>query len=78
MMPTTPLKELYSLNRYMQHLILESEYDDDDDEFDNLSDEENWLLQTRGIYMKFAVYYSSTATEPRHTSNPRLLVSEKV
>ena len=42
-MPTTPLKELYNLYRY---LILKSEYDDDDDEFDNPLDKENWLLQT--------------------------------
>ena len=35
MMPTTPLKEFYNLKRYIQHLILESEYDDDDEEFDN-------------------------------------------
>ena len=47
-MPTAPLKELYNLYRYIQHLILESEYDDDDDEFDNPLDEENWSLQTRG------------------------------
>ena len=42
MMPTTPLTKLYSLCRYIQHLILESEYDDDDDdELDNPLDEEN-------------------------------------
>ena len=33
--PNTPLKELYNLYRYIQHLILKSEFDDDDDEFDN-------------------------------------------
>ena len=38
------LKELYNLYRYIQHLILESKYDDDDEEFDNPLDEENWLL----------------------------------
>ena len=42
MMPTTPLKELYNLYRYVQHLIIESESDYDDDEFDNPLDEENW------------------------------------
>ena len=46
-MPTTPLKELYIPYRYIQHLILKSEYDYDDEEFDNPLDEENWLLQTR-------------------------------
>ena len=34
-MPNTPLKELYNLYRYMQHLILESEFKYDDDDFDN-------------------------------------------
>ena len=53
MMPTTPLKELYNLYRYIQHLILESENNYYDEEFDNPLDKENWLLQTRGRYMKF-------------------------
>ena len=65
MMPTTPLKELYNLWRYIQHLILESEYDDDDEYFENTLDEDNWLLQTSGKYMKFVIYHSSNATEPR-------------
>ena len=72
LMPTTPLKELYNLYRYIQHLILQSEYDYDDEEFDNTLDEENWLLQTRGKYMIFVIYHSSTATEPRNTSNQKL------
>ena len=64
MMANTPLKELYNLYRYMQHLILESEYNYDDDEFDSPLDEVNWLMQTRGKYMVFVIYHSSTATEP--------------
>ena len=71
-MPNTPLKELYSLYRYMQHLILESEFDYDDEEFGNPLDEGSWLMQTRGKYMKFVIYHSSTATEPRNTSNRKL------
>ena len=78
LMPNTPLKELYKLCRYIQHLILESKFNYDDDEFDDPLDEGNWLLQTRGKYMKFVIYNSSTATEPRNTSNQKLLVSEKV
>ena len=69
MMPTTPLKELYNLYRYIQHLTLKSKYNHDEEEFDNPLDEENWLLQTRGKYMKFVSYHSLTATKPRHTSN---------
>ena len=75
--PNTPLKELYNLYRYIQHHILESEFDDDDDEFDDSLDESNWLLQTRGIYMKLFIYHSSTATEPRNTSNQKLVSFRK-
>ena len=62
-MPNTPLKELYNLYKYIQHLILESKFDYDDDEFENPLDEGNWLLQTRGKYMKFVNCQSSAATE---------------
>ena len=44
-MPNTPLKKLYNLYWYIQHLILKSEFDYDDEEFDNPLDEDNWLLQ---------------------------------
>ena len=71
-MPNTPLKELYNLYRYIQHLILKYEVDYDHEEFDNPLDEGNCLLQTRGKYMKFVIYHSSTATEPRNTSNQKL------
>ena len=77
LMPNTPLKELYNLYRYIQHLILESEFDYDYDEFDYPLDEGNWLLQTRGKYMKFVIYHSSTATEPTNTSNQRLVSFSK-
>ena len=76
-MPITTLKELYNLNRYIQHLILESEFEYDDEEFDNPLDKVNWLLQTRGKYMKFVIYNSSTATEPRSTSNQKLICFRK-
>ena len=76
-MPLTPLKELYNLYRYIQHLILESEFEYDDEEFDNPLDEANWLLQTRRKYMKFVTCNSSTATEPRATSNQKLLSFRK-
>ena len=62
---------------YIQHLILESEYNYDDDDFDNPLGEANWLLQTRGKYMKFVICHSSTATEPRNTSNQKLISIRK-
>ena len=37
LMPNTPLKELYNLNRNIQHLNLESESEYDDEEFENSS-----------------------------------------
>ena len=40
-------------------------------------DEENWLLQTRGKYMKFVIHHFSTATEPRYTSNQKLVSFRK-
>ena len=51
-MSNTPLKELYNLYRYIQHLILKYKFDYDDIEIDNPLDEDNWLLQTRGKFMK--------------------------
>ena len=56
MMPTTALKELYNLRRYIQHLILESEYEYDDDDFDNPLNEDNWLFQNKGKFMKYVIY----------------------
>ena len=76
-MPITTLKELDNLYRYIQHLILESEFEYDDEEFDNPLDKVNWLLQTRGKYMMFVIYNLSTATEPRSTSNQKLICFRK-
>ena len=73
MMPNTPLKELYNIYRYIQHLILES----DNDDFDNPLNEVNWLLQIRGKYMKIVIYHSSTATDLRNTSNQKLVTFRK-
>ena len=76
-LPITHLKELYNFYRYIQHLILESKFEYDDEEFDNPLDEANWLLQTQGKYMKFVIYNSSTATQPRATSNQKLFSFRK-
>ena len=76
-MPNTPLKELYNLDRYIQHLILESKFNYDDDEFANPLDEDNRLLQTRGKFMKYVIYHSPTATELKITSNQKLVSFRK-
>ena len=72
-MPLTPLKELYNLYTYIQHLILESKFEYDDDKLDNPLDEANWLLQTRGKYMKFVIYNSSASKEPGASSNQKAI-----
>ena len=77
MMPNTPLKELYNLWRYIQHLKLKSEYEYEYDDFDNPLNEDNWLLQTRGKYMKFDIFHSSNVTEPRQSSNQKLVCLRK-
>ena len=43
--PMTPLKELYNLYRYIQHLSLESEFEYDDEEFDHPLDEADYCKQ---------------------------------
>ena len=78
LMPNTPLKELYNLYRYIQHLILESEFNYDDDEFDDPLDEGNWLFQTRGKYMKFVIYHSLLQQNQETLPIKNLSVSEKV
>ena len=77
MMSTTPLKELYNLWRYIQHLILDFDCDYDDEDFNNPIDEDNCLLQTRGKYMKFVIYHPSTSTKSRQTSNQKLVSFRK-
>ena len=44
MLPTTLLQELKNLRWYIQHLIDESGYDDDDDEFNHCLSEDKWML----------------------------------
>ena len=77
MMPNTPLKELYNLRRYIQYLILECEYDYDDDDFDNPLDEDNWLFQTRGKFMKYVICNSSDVKDSRPTSSQKLASFKK-
>ena len=55
-LPTTPLKELYNLRWFIQHLIDENGYHYDDDDFNNSINEDIWLLQTRRKFMKYVIY----------------------
>ena len=68
MMPNTPLKGPCNIWRYIQHLILKSEYEYDDDVFDNPLNKHNCLLQTKEKYMKFVIHYSSNVAESIQTT----------
>ena len=70
-MPSTPLQELQNIRKYIQHLMDESDYDYDDDDFDDPLSEHNWLSQTRGKFMKYVIYNLSDSTESRPISNQR-------
>ena len=56
MMSPTPLQELENLRWYIQHLIHQSGYLYDDDEFNNLLSEDKWMLQTHGKFMKYVFF----------------------
>ena len=70
-MPSTPLQELQNIRKYIQHLMDESDYDYDDDGFDDPLSEHNWLSQTRGKFMKYVIYNLSDSTESRPISNQK-------
>ena len=52
MMPTTPLKELCNLRRYIQHLMFESEYDYDDDDIPSYQSK---ILTRHTLYMVMSI-----------------------
>ena len=59
------------MKKYIQHLMDESDYDYDDDDFDDPLCEHNWLSQTRGKLMKYVIYNLSGSTESRPMSNQK-------
>ena len=68
MLPTTPLQELFNLRWYIQQLMDESEYDDDD--LKNPLHEDNSLLQTRRKFMKYVIYNGHTMTHKHVDKTP--------
>ena len=70
-MPSTPLQELQNIRKYIQHLMDESDYDYDEDDFDDPLSEHNWLSQTRGRFMKYVIYSLSDGTESKPISNQK-------
>ena len=79
-MPSKPLQELRNTRKYIQHLMDESDYDHDDDDFDDPLSEHNWLSPTRGKFMKYVIHNLSDSTEskPISNQNKNWLVSRKV
>ena len=56
MMSPTPLQELINLRWYIQHLINESGYLDNDDESNYPLSEDKWMLQTHCKFMKYVLF----------------------
>ena len=57
-----PLQELFNLRWYIQHLLDESQSDDDDNELDNPLSEENWMLQTNWKFIKYVAHNKHSMT----------------
>ena len=70
MMSPTPLQELINLRWYIQHLINESGYLYDDDEFNYPLSEDKWMLQTHGKFMKYVFYILHRMTPEQMKKNP--------
>ena len=69
-MPTTPLQMLENLRWYIQHLINESGYLYDDDEFNYPLSEIKWMLQTHGKFMKYVIFSLHRMTPEQMKMNP--------
>ena len=70
MMSPTPLQELINLRWYIQHLILESGYLCDDDEFNYPLSEDKWMLQTHVKFMKYVFFILHRMTPEQMKMNP--------
>ena len=71
MMSATPLQELINLRWYIQHLIHESGYlYDDDDESNYPLNEDKWMLQTHGKFMKYVFFTLHRMTPEQMKMNP--------
>ena len=66
----TPMQELYNLRWYIQHLIDESGYGYDDDQFHNPLSEDNWMLQTHWKFIKYVVFPLQEMTPEQLKMNP--------
>ena len=70
MMSPTPLQELINLRWYIQHLIHQSGYLYDDDESNYPLNEDKWMLQTHGKFMKYVFFTLHRMTPEQMKMNP--------
>ena len=61
----TPLREVFNLRCYIQHLMDQSE-----DETQNPLSEENWMKQNNWKFMKYLVHHRHTMTPEQHKQKP--------
>ena len=64
----TPMKELFNLRWYIQHLIDQNEKHDNEDE--NPHSEQNWMLQTNWKFIKYVVHYKPSMTPEHQKKKP--------
>ena len=61
----TPLKELFNLRWFMQHLIHQSE-----DENENFLSQENWMKQTNWKFIKYVIHHKHSMTPEQLKEKP--------
>ena len=61
----TPLKEVFNLRWYIQHLM-----DEDEDEAENPLNHENWIKQTNWKFIKYVIHH-------RHSMTPEQLKQKR-
>ena len=64
-LPYTPMKKIYNLRWYIQHLIDESE-----DEDQNPLSEENWMKQNNCKFIKYVIHNRHPMTPEQQKQNP--------
>ena len=66
----TILQEFYNLRWFIQHLIDENEYEDDDDKWTNPLSESNCIYQTNKDFMKYVIFTFMEMTPEQLKQNP--------
>ena len=64
------MQELVNLRWYIQHLIDQSESDDDDDEIENPLSEENWMLQNNWKFIIYVIHIKHSMTPKQLKKKP--------